>query len=41
MKSFIAKGRFSALMEKFPVHIIMHQQPALYGAARLGLEMLD
>ena len=41
MKSFTAIGRFSALMEKFPVNIVMHQQPALYGTARLGLDLLD
>lgn len=37
MQSFTAKGRFSNLLSKVPVHIIMHPDVALYGAAQHGL----
>lgn len=33
MKAFIKKGRFSGLMEKIPVHIILNSNSALLGAA--------
>ncbi len=40
LDSFFDKGRFQNLMETFPVHIIVHPQPALLGAARYGLNNL-
>jgi glucokinase len=41
MDSFITKGRLSALMTRFPVYVITHPQPALYGAARVGFSLLE
>jgi glucokinase len=39
MNRFTEKGRFTTLMRNFPVLIITHPQPALYGAARVGFSM--
>ena len=33
MKAFTAKGRFAKLMGQIPVDVILHEQPALLGAA--------
>jgi glucokinase len=38
MRAFTDKGRFAALMERLPVHVILNPQAALLGAARYGLE---
>ena len=38
--AFRDKGRMSPLMEKIPVRVILHKQPALLGAARHALERL-
>jgi glucokinase len=40
MGSFLNKGRFNDLLEEIPVNVILHLQPALFGAARYGLEKL-
>ena len=39
LAAFAAKGRFSELMQKIPVHVIL-TQAALIGAARYGLEQM-
>lgn len=39
MHAFVRKGRFSSLLSKVPVHVIMHPEVALFGAARHGLEV--
>ena len=39
MQAFVRKGRFSNLLSKVPVHVIMHPEVALFGAARHGLEV--
>ena len=36
--AFRSKGRFSGLMEKIPINVILHPQVALVGAACYGLE---
>ena len=38
MKAFTAKGRFSAVMSTSPVHIILEDKTALFGAARAALD---
>ncbi len=38
MRAFTGKGRFTDLMERLPVHVILNPQAALLGAARYGLE---
>jgi glucokinase len=38
MKAFTDKGRFSAVMASIPVHIILEDKTALFGAARAALE---
>lgn len=37
MKAFTDKGRFSAVMASIPVHIILEDKTALFGAARAAL----
>jgi glucokinase len=37
MKAFTDKGRFSAMMARIPVHIILEDKTALFGAARATL----
>jgi glucokinase len=34
IRSFTAKGRFAALLEQVPVHVILNDDTALLGAAR-------
>ncbi len=41
MASFVNKGRFASLLERFPVHVIIDSQAALHGAAYHGLEMMQ
>ncbi len=36
MAAFTAKGRFADLLERVPVHVILNDRTALYGAARLA-----
>lgn len=36
--TFINKGRFSQLLERIPVHVILNSKSALFGAAVYGLE---
>ena len=38
MRAFTSKGRFTELMKRIPVHVILNPQSALLGAARYGLE---
>jgi len=38
LKSFCAKGRMSAFLERIPVHVITNNRAALMGAAHHGLE---
>lgn len=40
MASFVNKGRFASLLERFPVRVITDSQAALHGAAYHGLEMM-
>jgi glucokinase len=40
MESFKRKGRFSELIEKIPVHVIL-TRAALVGAAAIGLERFN
>jgi len=40
MESFTGKGRFSELLSRIPVHVIMNPKIALIGAACYGLELL-
>lgn len=39
MQSFTAKGRFQTLLTAMPVHVILDDKTALYGAARQALQM--
>jgi glucokinase len=41
MESFTNKGRFSALVSRMPVHVILNPKTALIGAAFYGLELYD
>jgi glucokinase len=41
MESFTGKGRFSELLARVPVHVIMNPKIALIGAAYYGLELLQ
>ncbi len=40
IETFKNKGRFSALLGKMPVHVILNAKAALFGAARYGLKIL-
>ncbi|MBN2282625.1 MAG: glucokinase [Deltaproteobacteria bacterium] len=40
LKTFTAKGRFTGLLRKIPVKVIMNRKAVLMGAAALGLEKL-
>ena len=39
MQAFIHKGRFSDLLARMPVHVILHPEAALFGAACYGLTL--
>ena len=39
MRAFIAKGRFTEVLETIPVHIILEDKTALFGAARAALHI--
>jgi glucokinase len=39
MQSFLNKGRFSTILIRFPVHVILHKNAALLGVASLGLDL--
>ncbi|MGH2442960.1 MAG: glucokinase [Chloroflexota bacterium] len=41
MESFLSKGRFNSLLRDIPVHVILHPQIALLGAAYHGLEVVQ
>jgi len=41
MESFTNKGRFSALLSRIPVHVMLNPKTALIGAAFHGLELSD
>jgi len=41
IESFTNKGRFSALVSRIPVHVILNPKTALIGAAFCGLELYD
>jgi len=41
MESFTGKGRFSELLSRIPVHVILNPKIALIGAACYGLELLQ
>ncbi len=38
-RAFLSKGRMSRLLAGMPVHVIVHPQPALIGAAAYGLHL--
>ncbi len=38
MRAFTDKGRLSPLLESIPVHVILDDKTALYGAARCALD---
>ena len=40
MASYRAKGRFTDVVEQFPVHVVTHENPNLYGAARWALSLV-
>ena len=39
MQSFLNKGRFSTVLIRFPVHVILHSNAALFGATCYGLDV--
>jgi glucokinase len=39
MKAFINKGRYKRLMSSIPVHIVMNQKTALFGAASIAAQL--
>lgn len=39
MQSFLHKGRFSTVLIRFPVHVILNKNAALLGLASLGLDL--
>ncbi|MEP7273941.1 MAG: glucokinase, partial [Acidobacteriota bacterium] len=41
MGAFLDKGRFSSLLEKIPVRVILNSELPLLGAARVAVESLD
>lgn len=36
LDSFMAKGRFRAMLERIPVHVILNERAGLFGAARIA-----
>jgi len=38
MRAFTAKGRFSEMLAKIPVHVICNPEAGLFGAACHGLQ---
>ncbi len=38
MNSFIDKGRFNSLLSKIPVHVVLNEHTALWGAAQYAIE---
>ncbi len=41
LKTFFAKGRFSDMMTRIPVRVILNSKAALLGAARAGYQLLE
>jgi glucokinase len=41
MASYRAKGRFEDVVQQFPVYVVTHENPNLYGAARWALALID
>jgi len=41
MKSFTSKGRYATLMSNIPVHVVLNDRTALYGAAHYALVMQE
>ncbi len=39
MQAFLNKGRFSTVLIRFPVHVILHRNAALMGVACFGLDL--
>ncbi len=39
MQSFLNKGRFSTVLIRFPVHVVLHHNAALMGVACFGLDL--
>lgn len=39
MQAFLNKGRFSTVLIRFPVHVILHSNSALLGVASFGLDL--
>lgn len=40
LEAFTRKGRFARLLERVPVHVILHAEMGLWGAARYGLDQM-
>lgn len=40
-RPFVTKGRFSNMMKRIPVHVVLNPKTALLGAARVGMNLLD
>jgi len=40
-KAYLNKGRFSELLSKIPVYVILEEKTALYGAAMYGLQFMN
>ncbi len=41
IKAFRDKGRFSSLMEKIPVHVVLNPKAGLLGSAQEARRMLE
>lgn len=41
MSSYLNKGRLDQILEQIPVNVILHSNPALYGAAHYASELLN
>ncbi len=39
-RPFVTKGRFSNMMKRIPVHVVLNPKTALLGAARVGITLL-
>jgi glucokinase len=39
-RAFVDKGRLSAFLERVPVHVILNDRTALFGAARIAADMI-